>query len=80
MSSNYYDTWVIVYLTANQLPQMIPWSKTSTYSKLTELIKYHEMTNYKSTNLDPSHKSHNAFDKYPTMHQCITEMCTHVHI
>ena len=30
--------------------------------------------------IDPSHKSHNALDKYPTMHQFVTEMCTHVHI
>ena len=29
---------------------------------------------------DPSHKSHNASDKYPTMHHFVTEMCTHVHI
>ena len=28
----------------------------------------------------PSHKSHNASDKYPTMHHFVTEMCTHVHI
>ena len=27
-----------------------------------------------------SHKSHNASDKYPTMHHFVTEMCTHVHI
>ena len=30
--------------------------------------------------IDPSHKSHNASDKYPTMHHFVTEMCTHVHI
>ena len=24
----------------------------------------------------PSHKSHNAFHKYPTMHHFVTEMCT----
>ena len=29
---------------------------------------------------DPSHKSHNAPDKYPTMHHFVTEMCTCVHI
>ena len=28
----------------------------------------------------PFHKSHNASDKYPTMHHVVTEMCTHVHI
>ena len=28
----------------------------------------------------PSHKSHNALDKYPTMHNFVTEMYTHVHI
>ena len=27
-----------------------------------------------------SHKSHNALNIYPTMHQFVTEMCTHVHI
>ena len=27
-----------------------------------------------------SHKSHNAFDKYPTLHHFVTEMCKHVHI
>ena len=26
--------------------------------------------------IDPSHKSHNASDKYPTMHHFATEMCT----
>ena len=30
--------------------------------------------------IDPSHKSHNASNKYPTMHHFVTEMCTHVHI
>ena len=30
--------------------------------------------------IDPSRKSHNASNKYPTMHHFITEMCTHVHI
>ena len=30
--------------------------------------------------IDPSHKSHNASDKYPTMQHFVTEMCTHVHI
>ena len=28
--------------------------------------------------IDSSHKSHNASDKYPTMHHFITEMCTHL--
>ena len=28
----------------------------------------------------PSHKSHNASDKYPIMHLFVKEMCTHVHI
>ena len=30
--------------------------------------------------LDPSHKVHNASDKYLTMRNFVTEMCTHVHI
>ena len=30
--------------------------------------------------IDPSHKSHNAFGHYPTMHHSVTEMCTHMHI
>ena len=30
--------------------------------------------------INPSHKSHNASDIYPTMHHFVTEMCTHVHI
>ena len=29
--------------------------------------------------IDPSHKSHNASDKYPTMHHIVTEMCTRAH-
>ena len=29
---------------------------------------------------DLSHKLHNAQVPYPTMHQFVTEMCTHVHI
>ena len=28
----------------------------------------------------PSHKSHNASDKYPKVHHFITEKCAHVHI
>ena len=27
-----------------------------------------------------SHQSHNALDKYPIMHNFVTEICTHVHI
>ena len=30
--------------------------------------------------LDPSHRSHNALVKYPTMHYYVIEICTHVHI
>ena len=30
--------------------------------------------------IDPSHKSNNVLDKYPTMHQYVTEMYTCVHI
>ena len=30
--------------------------------------------------IDPSHKSQNASDKYPTMHHFVIEICTHVHI
>ena len=30
--------------------------------------------------VEPSHKSHNAFNKYPTMHHFVTEICTYVHI
>ena len=30
--------------------------------------------------IDPSHKSHNASDKYPIMRHFATEMCTHVRI
>ena len=29
--------------------------------------------------IDQSCKSNNAFDRYPTMHQFVTEMCTHAH-
>ena len=32
-----------------------------------------------SPNAHPSHKSHNASHKYPTMHHFVTEMCTHAH-
>ena len=28
---------------------------------------------------DPSHKSHNASDKCPTIHHFVTEMCIHIH-
>ena len=35
---------------------------------------------HSSESLDPSHKSHNALDKYPTMHHFVTEICKHVHI
>ena len=30
--------------------------------------------------VDPSHKSHNSLENYPTMHHFVTEICTHVHI
>ena len=30
--------------------------------------------------IDPSHKSYNALDKYPTMYHFVTEICTHVDI
>ena len=30
--------------------------------------------------IDPSHKTHNALDKYLTMHHFITEMCIYMHI
>ena len=30
--------------------------------------------------IDPSHKSHSASDKYPTMHHFVKQMCTHLHI
>ena len=33
-----------------------------------------------SDTIDPSHKSHHASDKYPTMHHFVSEMCTCVHI
>ena len=29
--------------------------------------------------IEPSYKSHNALDKYLTMHYFVTEMCTHAH-
>ena len=34
---------------------------------------YHHVSD---TKIDPSHKFHNAFDKYPTVHQ-VVKMCTH---
>ena len=33
-----------------------------------------------TTSKDPSHNLHNALDKYPTMHNFVTEMRAHVHI
>ena len=33
-----------------------------------------------TSSLDPSHKSHNALHKYPTMHQLVAEISTPVHI
>ena len=32
------------------------------------------------SSIDQSHKSHNASEKYTTMHHFVTEMCTYVHI
>ena len=29
--------------------------------------------------INSSHKSRNTWDKYPTMHHCVTEMCTYTH-
>ena len=34
----------------------------------------------KSIRIDLSHKPHSASDKYPTIHNFVAEMCTHVHI
>ena len=36
--------------------------------------------NISHESIDPSHKSHNALDKYPKMHHFVTEMCTRVQI
>ena len=32
------------------------------------------------TAIGQSHYSHNTFDKYPTMHHFVTQICKHVHI
>ena len=42
--------------------------------------KQYDPTSRDDRTLDPSHKSHNAPYKYPTMHHFVTEMCTQVHI
>ena len=42
---------------------------------------HNDMINYVQIRTkDPSHKSLNALDRYPTMRHFVTEMCTHVHI
>ena len=43
-------------------------------------MKFESNTFFSMYQFDPSHKSHNASDKYPTMQHFVTEMCTHVHI
>ena len=43
--------------------------------------KYLQQTPRRSPSqaIDPSHKSHNASDRYPTMYHFVTEMCTRAH-
>ena len=38
----------------------------------------HAQNTYTHMTTDPFHKTNNALDKYPTMHNFVTEMCTHV--
>ena len=49
-------------------------------SALQGLIKTGITLHKKEGWIDPSYKSHNSSHIYPTMHQFVTGMCTHVHI
>ena len=52
--------------------QAIAWTNVYLYSMM--LYDIHLRT------IEPSHKSHNSSDKYPTMHCFVTEMGVYVHI
>ena len=78
---NAFVLYMVTQITMQALPLGMMWSRDGyalTMSPLCplELIEaeWHIYT------IDPSNKSHNASDKYPTMHHFATEMCTQVHI
>ena len=58
-------------------------TNTVSSSKLSDKImdfRWHEIVNTENYKSWWFHNSHNASDKYPTMHHFVTEMCTGVHI
>ena len=63
--------WVNSLSYSDAIWQYAPWSW---------LVRVITWTNFDlgSWAIDPSHKSHNASDKYPIMHHFVTEMCTFV--
>ena len=56
------------------------WISCWTNNEVAGELKHHGAMNDTNIHQWPYHKSHNALDKYPTMHNFVTEMCTHVHI
>ena len=42
-----------------------------------EILSFRDVTEIIASVIAQSHKSHNASDKYPTMHHFVTQMCTH---
>ena len=50
------------------------------YMKNSGLVQTNDIEKGKKaqTRIDPSHKSHEALDKYPTMHHFVAELCTSV--
>ena len=63
--------------------EMGAWLLTILYIPFVAKIKLQTHKRHISTHdiaICPSHKSHNAPDKYPTMDHFVTEMYTHVHI
>ena len=63
-----------------QLRNLHTGHRTTSLRRLRSHRQFCEMRSNTSSTIDPSHKSHNALDKFPTMHNSVTEMCTHVHI
>ena len=64
-----------IFISDTHLLQPLPYTNLFVFGQLDSI--YARSVAYPAS-IDPSHKSHNAFDKYSTMHHFVTAMCTHV--
>ena len=60
-----------------QLRNLHTGRRTTFLHRLRSHRQFCEMRSNTSSTIDQSHKSHNASDKCCTMHNSVTEMCTH---